>query len=209
MFWLLQLFTRIHAVPLLSPPHLIFDPSLWLSCLSHAFILPCKTFLDFSLWIILTIGIQYCLTHLPKPEACLSSTGILPAVFLYQLQTPCCTETSPVSISVLAFPTLPQLLPCRGRHSHHLQAACRGGDSRICAELIAAVTLCRSTRSACLQLLTERLHRDDVFLYHLHAHCVRLNSSFQCASSCSLQCLTPSHRPFSHSFSVTQAVELF
>lgn len=75
--------------------------------------------------------------------------------------------------------------------------------------LSTAVALCRIARSACLQLLTERLHGDGVFLYHLHAHCTRLNSSFQCASCFFPLCLSPSHRFISHTFIVTLTIELY
>lgn len=71
-----------------------------------------------------------------------------------------------------------------------------------------AAALCRSTRSACMQLLAERLREDSVFLCHLHARCTLSHPSFQHASRFSPLDLTPSHRLFSSTFLVYLAIEL-
>lgn len=220
MFWLLQLFTRIHAVPLSSPSHLIFDPSslsVWLSCL------PCfdSPLQDIASSIFLPLpashcnAMQNCLSLLPKRRPHFSPSGFLPARFFYlqcPFQTPYPSEPPPVSISVLSFPNpslAPRSLP---RKVFSSPERCRlltagGRTPGFVRSLWTAAALCRGAGAACLQLLAERLHGEDVFLYHLHAHCMLSHPSFQCASRLSSLDLTPSRRLFSHTFLVPLAVE--
>lgn len=212
MFWLLQLFTRIHAVPLSSPPHLIFDPSS-LSLLTLCFDSPLQDTAA-SIFLFLPLihcnAMQNCLSLVPKRRLRFSTLGFMPAMFFYlpcPFQTPCPSETPPVSISVLSFPN-PSLVPPLQRKAFSSPERCRllaagGRTPGFVRSSWTAAALCRSTRSACLQLLAERLHGEGVFLYHLHTHCTRSHPSFQRASRFSPRCLTPSHKLFSHTFLVS------
>lgn len=162
-------------------------------------------------------AMQNCLSLLPKCRRHFSTLGFLPARFSYlprPCQTPCPSETPPVSISisVLSFPN-PSLAPRLQRKAFSSPERCRllavgGRTPGFLRSLWTAEALCRSTGSACLQLLAERLHGDDVFLCHLHAQCTRSHPSFQRASRFSPLYLTPSHRLFSRTFLVSLAIEL-
>lgn len=174
MFWLLQLFTRIHAVPLSSPSHLIFDPSslsVWLSCL------PCfdSPLQDIASSIFLPLpashcnAMQNCLSLLPKRRLHFSPSGFLPAMFFYlqcPFQTPHPSEPPPVSVSVLSFPNpslAPRSLP---RKVFSSPERCRllaagGRTPGFVRSLWTAAALCRGAGAACLQLLAERLHGDE------------------------------------------------
>lgn len=158
---------------------------------------------------------QNCLSPHLKHRLHFSTSGFLPAMFFYlqcPFQTPYLSETPPVSISALSFPN-PSFTPPLQKVTFLSPECCRllavgGRTPGFVLSLRIAAALCRSTGSACLQLLVERLHGDSVFLYHLHAHCTRSHPSFQHTSPFSPLYLTPSHRLFSHTFLVSLAIEL-
>lgn len=156
-----------------------------------------------------------CFSLLPKRGLHFFTSGIQPAMFLClpcPFQTPCPSETSPVSISVLSFPN-PSLAPPLQRKGFSSPGSCwlaAAGERTpgFVLNVRPAAALCRSTRSACMQLLAERLREDSVFLCHLHARCTLSHPSFQHASRFSPLDLTPSHRLFSSTFLVYLTIEL-